>query len=297
MKRLETIDFQSRPFYGRFLTKAEPGYKGYFHSHPGLEILFVHEGQGVVTLPQHVYPIQPGTMFIFQPYQLHHVRATHTEEYPYIRSLMQFDPVAIHSYVKPYKQLEQMLMYIWKGNLKQQAFPGMHLRYPIEPNIRYYKEQMTAITDKDYDRYASLVALMLQYLQSEIEQLSIPINTTTPLEMTHTEAILRWIEQYYAEPFDLSRLADELHLSKYHISHLFKEDTGQTVTDYILALRSKEACRLLVDTTLPVAEVGVRVGWPIASHFTQQFKRWVGCTPSQYRKRYRLHMSAGVFDD
>ncbi|QNK59311.1 AraC family transcriptional regulator [Paenibacillus sp. PAMC21692] len=293
MKRLETIDFQANPFQGRFLAEAEPDYKGFFHSHPGIEILMIHEGRGTVTLPKHVYSIQPGAVFIFQPHQLHHVRAIHTQEHPYVRSLLEFDPVAIYPYLKPYNHLGRMLTYVWKGDLKEQAFPEMLARYPIEPNIRFYKEHMGSNISLKPERYASLVTQLLHYLQLEISQRSITMNLRTQTGVSHTEAILRWIEEHYTETFDLGQLADELHLSKYHISHLFKADTGRTVTEYIMALRSKEACRLLIDSPLSVAEVGVRVGWPIASHFTGQFKRWVGCTPSQYRKRHHRRLLEG----
>jgi len=293
MNPLVTIDFQVNPFQGRFLVEAEPDYKGFFHSHPGIEILMIHEGQGTVTLPKHVYPIQPGAVFIFQPHQLHHVLAMPSEKHPYVRSLLEFDPAAIHPYLKPYKHLEQMLTYLWKGDLQEQAFPDMLARYPIEPNIRFYKEHLSGDIRMKPERYASLVAQLLQYLQMEIGQRAITVDAATTTELSHTEAILRWIEEHYTETFDLAQLADELHLSKYYISHLFKSETGRTVTEYMMALRIKEACRLLLDSRLSIAEVGVRVGWPIASHFTGQFKRWVGCTPSQYRKRHRRGMLEG----
>lgn len=294
MKRLVTIDFQVNPFQGRFLAEAEPDYKGFFHSHPGVEILIIHEGRGTVTLPKHVYPIESGSIFIFQPYQLHHVRAIHTEEQPYVRSLLEFDPIAIQPYLQPYKHLEQLLTYLWKGDLKEQAFPDMLARYPIEPNVRFYKEHLYSEMRTKPERYASLVTHLLHCLQLEMGQRTIAMDTAaTSAELSHTEAILRWIEGHFNESFDLAQLADELHLSKYHVSHLFKAETGRTVTDYIMALRSKEACRLLIDTSLSIADVGARVGWPIASHFTEQFKRWIGCTPSHYRRRHRRAVSDG----
>lgn len=285
MNRLETINFQDNPFHGKFFTEAEINYKGYFHTHGGIEFLIVHEGNGSVTIPQHVYRMEPGSLFIFQPYQLHHVRAMNTTVDPYLRSVFQFDPIALLPYIKPYKQLEQVLMYLWKGQLSQQAFYGMASRYPIEENLLFFENHHTRDRDKQQEHYALLVIQLLQYLQQEMATLAISIEATMPRVMSHTEAILTWIEKHYAEPFELERLASELHLSKYYISHLFKEETGHTVTEYLLALRSKEACHLLMDESLSVAEIGERVGWPIPSHFIQQFKKWVGCTPLQYRKR------------
>ncbi len=288
LNRLETINFQNNPFMGSFFTEAELFYKGYFHTHGGIELLMVHEGKGSVTIPQHVYKMESGALFLFQPYQLHHVRAVNTEHDPYVRSVLQFDPVALAPYIKPYKQLEQILTYIWKGKLPQQAFFDLPKRYPLEQDLRFFQQNYANDKERRLEHYALLILRILQYLQQEIAAWPISIEPSavqSTSALPHTEAILSWIEQHYAEPFELERLADELHLSKYHVSHLFKEVTGHTVTEYLLALRSKEACQLLVNSTLPVAEIGARVGWPIPSHFIQQFKRWVGCTPLQYRKR------------
>ncbi|WP_214628161.1 helix-turn-helix domain-containing protein [Paenibacillus agaridevorans] len=287
MNRLATIDFQSNPFHGRFLAEAEPDYRGFFHSHSGIEILIIHEGQGSVILPRHVYPIRHGSVFIFQPHQLHHVRALPSEKQPYVRSLLEFDPAALLPYLKSYKHLAQTLTYIWKGDLEEQAFPDMIARYPIEANVRFYNEHLSNDLRTKAERYASLVAQLLQYLQMEIGQRAITIDVAAPMKLSHAETILQWIEEHYTDPFELERLSEELHLSKYYISRLFKSETGRTVTEYVMALRSKEACRLLLDNRLSIAEVGARVGWPIASHFAEQFKRWIGCTPSQYRKRHR----------
>lgn len=299
MNRLETINFQNRPFMGKFYTKAEMNYKGYFHTHGGIELLFVHKGSGSVTVPQHVYRMEPGSLFLFQPYQLHHVRAIHTTSDPYVRSVLQFDPIALMPYLKPYKKLEQVFLFLWKGKLSQHAFLNIAQRYPIEQNLAFFQQYIQQEEDESQqgktqlgnalldwnEHYALLIISVLQFIQQELDQMAVSIQTTNPREMSHTEAILTWIEKHFTEPFELERLANELHLSKYYISHLFKEETGHTVTEYLLALRSKEACYLLMDESLSVAEVGERVGWPIPSHFIKQFKRWVGCTPLQYRKR------------
>ncbi|WP_373430115.1 AraC family transcriptional regulator [Paenibacillus sp. GD4] len=42
------------------------------------------------------------------------------------------------------------------------------------------------------------------------------------------------LEEHYTEPFDLSSLARELHLSKHHVSHLFRSETGGSITEYVI---------------------------------------------------------------
>ncbi len=287
MKKLQTFDYRNQPFQHRLVSIADHSYQGYFHYHEGIEFLYVHEGQGMVTLDQQVHRIEPGALFVFQPYQLHHVRARVSDDTPYIRSVMQFDPIGLQPFIKPFKQLNSFFHYLWNGKLHTQVFTQLQDRYPIESNLRYIQASTTDNTSMNLELHAGLLMQIMQFLLVESHNLSIAIDSPPSRAMTHIEAILQWVEQHYAEPFSLDRIAGELHLSKYHVSHLFKEETGRSVTEYLMARRIKEACRILADTALPVAEIGVRVGWPIASHFSQQFKHWVGCTPLQYRKRQK----------
>lgn len=285
MKKLHTFDYRNQPFQHRLVSVADNSYQGYFHYHEGIEFLYVHQGQGMVTLDQQVYRIEPGTLFVFQPYQLHHVCARVSAKAPYIRSIMQFDPIGLQPFIKPFKQLNTFFHYVWRGSMHAQVFTQMQNRHPIDSALRYTSAAISGNAERDPELHAGLLMQILQYLLMETQQLSIAIDSLPSRSMMHVEAILQWVELHYAEPFALDGIANELHLSKYHVSHLFKEETGRSVTEYLMARRIKEACRILTDTSLPVAEIGVRVGWPIASHFSQQFKHWIGCTPLQYRKR------------
>lgn len=64
----------------------------------------------------------------------------------------------------------------------------------------------------------------------------------------HVEKMLDWVEVHFRQPFSLESLSRELHLSPYHISHLFKQQTGITLSDYVAGRRIREACVLLENT-------------------------------------------------
>ncbi|MCR8635730.1 AraC family ligand binding domain-containing protein [Paenibacillus radicis (ex Xue et al. 2023)] len=68
------------------------------HSHPGLEIIYVHEGCGHVVLNQQRYIIQPGTLLYYKPYQQHQVQMNIDAENPYIRSMFLFEPALLWDY-------------------------------------------------------------------------------------------------------------------------------------------------------------------------------------------------------
>jgi AraC-like DNA-binding protein len=98
---------------------------------------------------------------------------------------------------------------------------------------------------------------------------------------------MNWLEARHTDEFDLGQLADELHLSKYYISRVFREETGSSITEYLTARRIMQACRLLETTALTVEQIGAEVGLPNTSHFILTFKKAVGLTPLKYRQAKR----------
>jgi AraC-like DNA-binding protein len=86
----------------------------------------------------------------------------------------------------------------------------------------------------------------------------------------------------------LDRAAAVAHLSRYHFSRTFREQTGHRFIDYLTALRMAEAQALLADTDLPVTEVCRRVGYLESSHFTRTFRALHGVSPAGYRAGRRL---------
>ncbi len=94
------------------------------------------------------------------------------------------------------------------------------------------------------------------------------------------------IEGDLARAWDVAQLAPLVNLSASRFRHLFKEETGQSVNQYLRELRLDRAEFLLRTTFSPVKEVALRAGLSSTSHFVQYFKKRYGVTPSVYRKRF-----------
>ncbi|HEX8145172.1 MAG TPA: AraC family transcriptional regulator [Pyrinomonadaceae bacterium] len=87
----------------------------------------------------------------------------------------------------------------------------------------------------------------------------------------------------------LYKMAQSVHLSLWHLCHLFKAETGMSVARYLKSLRMQRAKLLLESTFLSVKEIMNKVGVSDESHFVRDFKAIYGLTPAQYRAR---HLSA-----
>jgi AraC family transcriptional regulator len=88
----------------------------------------------------------------------------------------------------------------------------------------------------------------------------------------------------YAQPPDLSALADEVGVHPLHLARVFRRKYGCSVGEYVRRLRVEFACSQLARTDRPLVEIALDAGFCDQSQFCRTFKRHVGITPSQFRR-------------
>ncbi|RDI55318.1 helix-turn-helix domain-containing protein [Nocardia mexicana] len=102
-------------------------------------------------------------------------------------------------------------------------------------------------------------------------------------EDARVRAVLALMRERLAEPITLADLADEVHLSVYHLVRVFREATGMTPYRYLTRLRIDEAKRLLRETDLTIARIAGRCGFAGPAALSTAFVRHTGVRPSVYR--------------
>nr|MDD6335233.1 AraC family transcriptional regulator [bacterium] len=95
---------------------------------------------------------------------------------------------------------------------------------------------------------------------------------------------MAYIERHFDGPLTLEQVAKEVHVSRYHLSHLFTQRMKTTFLQAVTHVRLQAAQDLLLATRLPIAEVAARCGYEDAGYFTRVFKRQTGVTPAAWRK-------------
>jgi len=99
--------------------------------------------------------------------------------------------------------------------------------------------------------------------------------------------VFDFIERHYGERISLRDVAAAVHLSPGHLTTLIRRRTGRTVQQWITERRMVAARRLLVETDLPVEEVGRRVGYADAVYFVRSFRAVHATTPLRWRRTGR----------
>ncbi len=99
--------------------------------------------------------------------------------------------------------------------------------------------------------------------------------------ISQIRAVLQLIEEQFAQPLTVDRLAAKAGLSPSHFARLFKAVTGDTPINQLIRRRIDEAARLLREGNLTVSEVAWQVGFVNSSYFSRTFRKHQGVNPSE----------------
>ena len=97
---------------------------------------------------------------------------------------------------------------------------------------------------------------------------------------------IAYMKEHFTEKITLEDVAATIGFNTNYFSELFKKETGENFSNYLLGIRMEKAKQMLRDTKIPVYEIGESVGYKDAKYFSQQFMKVVGVKPAEYRKLY-----------
>ena len=98
--------------------------------------------------------------------------------------------------------------------------------------------------------------------------------------------INRFIRENFSDrQLSVQAVAHNIFLNHQYLCSYYKKATGKTVNDYITEIRMEKAKELLLDKRSKILDVTARVGLTDPNYFSTLFKKYAGCTPSEYRER------------
>ena len=98
------------------------------------------------------------------------------------------------------------------------------------------------------------------------------------------DQILGYIHSHYAENLTNIRLGEVFGFHPNSLNRLIVRQTGQSLHQYLLTYRLRQAMPLIESGAEPIAAVAARVGFSDAGYFSKLFRSKIGCSPIEYRK-------------
>ena len=262
-----------------FHLQGAQGVKAEYHYHEFCKLLFLVSGTGGYSVEGQHYSLQTGDIVLVGS------RAVHRPE---------FQPDA------PY---ERIIVYIDPEFLRQQSTPDCNLLEVFSGKtghvLRCEEWQRLLQLALGLEKELSAQALgrvivsrgLLLRLLVEIGREQNQGNARRPALIVPKDVrvlqLMQYIDAHIAEDLSIDDLAEQLFMSKYHMMHLFRAETGQSIYGY-LTLRRLMTARELISGGMRATEAAFRSGFATYSSFTRSYAKQFGTTPTGRGQAARL---------
>ncbi len=257
-----------------------------YHSHQEYEIYFFHSGTCRYLIKNQIYDLEPGDILLMDGKTLH--KPIVSPEKEYIRSTVHFSPHWIETVLRElnagylldvFRKLQHCLI---RTNENQQSKKLEELICRLDELYRMSDKNQVAATEVEM----KVIMIQILILIDKMGRANSYKKPDTKDDKTdYVENIVTFVQEHYMEKLTIDSIAKSLNLSKSYLSHLFKEITGFTVMEYLMATRLTQAKYMLaLEPDKPLKDVSFDCGFESASHFSRYFKSKVGMTPKDYRK-------------
>ena len=95
-----------------------------------------------------------------------------------------------------------------------------------------------------------------------------------------------YIETHLSEPLSLLRISMQVYLSPNYCNSLFRSQTGETITSYVIRLRMERARDWILNTDRPLTDISASLGYTHYSYFSKLFKKKMKISPAALRQTH-----------
>ena len=151
--------------------------------------------------------------------------------------------------------------------------------------------QIVSLKEKEEEGYEMEAIAQMQMLWGRLLQKKLLFpsqdNQQIPDDLKTQKDIVSFLYQHYSEKLSLDEIAAAGHVSRSKCCRIFKHYLQQTPMDFLNAYRLKVSCNLLDATDKSITEIAFACGFNHLSYFSKTFYNSYGCTPREYRERFR----------
>ncbi|RIW34625.1 helix-turn-helix domain-containing protein [Bacillus salacetis] len=96
--------------------------------------------------------------------------------------------------------------------------------------------------------------------------------------------VITFLVLNHKKRLELQDIAEHAGVSVYYLERLFKKETSETPRSYLEKIRVDKAVNLFENSSRTNLEICYETGFQSTSNFYKVFRRWKGCSPTEYRK-------------
>jgi AraC-like DNA-binding protein len=245
------------------------------HAHREGHLIFHVDGPpGAVVVDDRTFPLSPGQAVAVSPWQGHY----------YVPVDLSAPTLALVLYIRPGWFLEAARR---ASSTLRFGRVGVEVTDPLARHVHATARAMIDPEHEDpllEDRICTLTQAAFDQSWQWTAQGSAFTGPALPLRDFRIRKALRALQQGFAEPVHLDRIAREAGLSRPHFYTLFRAQVGVTPNVYLNALRMERAIDRLTGSSEAVADIGLDLGFSSQASFSRFFIANGVVAPSAYRR-------------
>ena len=244
------------------------------HAHSFHELYFLLSGKRRYFVGHKIFDVSPGNLVIIPQTVLHRTNSINKQGYE--RYVVYFQESFIDELIQSV------------GNDRFAAFLDSGCISFSEKNVLTLKQKLEQL-ENESNNQDSLTSAMEKNLLEQIILFILRYGTKKELEEKEgadkIQIAARYISEHYNEEITLPDIAAMTFMEETYFSKKFKQLTGFGFKEYLISTRVKAAENLLKTTKLSVGEIADSCGFSSSNYFGSVFKRLLGVSPANYRKR------------
>lgn len=266
---------------------TQHGYEQY-HSHEDYQLMYLEEGEAEITISDVSHIYSPGNILLLGPNLPHKIEAH--EGMPCKGILIQFK----HSLFP--QEMENIADYHFISSLLQKSLRGLLFlsdegKEPADHSMQSDSRLSSEFVSIHQAEGIQRLCLLLSLLDCLGRKLQTGTTISHLSEVPEKESLgvivekcKRYIKIHYQSDISLPTLSANLGVNATALCRKFKEETGETIFQYLIRLRLEAACRMLRNSRHSVSEIAYRCGFNTLPHFNRKFKELMGVSPKDFRK-------------
>ena len=257
---------------------------GFLHYNKDYMLIYFLRGTGNIKVEGHRYDIAEGDIIILNPAELFH--CTVSDQAYHERIVLYFNESLLDNFPYYTDALFQPF------NSRKSGVGNLISVESVQKNrLDKQLEELLLLARTSDHTSAILSVCKVVELLAQIAQITASVEESfhdTLHENPLINEILRFLNQHFREDITISTVADAFGINKSYLSHLFKEQAGMSLWNYVI-LRRIQACNELIRKNHSIEDASYQAGFQNYSNFFRLYKKHTGITPLQFKKQ--LHSS------